>query len=456
MVVGAGWAGLSAAVHASLAGWHVTLFEAAAQPGGRARSLSVHDAQGCHHALDNGQHILIGAYTDTLALMRQVGLAPEGLLLRLPLTLVDPAGVGLRLPDLPSPWDVALGVIGAPHWQASDKLGLLVQATRWRLAGFRCDPMHTVAALCRGMPKAVMRDLIEPLCVSALNTPAERASGQVFLRVLRDALFGVRGGSQLLLPRAPLGELLPEAACAWLQARGAVVRLGHRVQRLLPAQTMTDPAAESGRPASPRWMVDDAPADRVVLALPPAEAARLVSALPDPSGSLARWADRCLQLRHEAIATVYVKPAVGQVALRLPAPMVALASSDSAPAQFVFDRQWLALGSPPRQGHGAATDQVLAFVVSASNLDRATLTQRVLQQALDQLGLPHAEVLQTVVEKRATFACTPGLERPGWLPDALHAASLRACGDHIEGPYPATLEGAVRSGRQAALMEAMS
>lgn len=452
MVVGAGWAGLSAAVHASLAGWQVTLFEAAAQPGGRARSLQARDAQGHDHALDNGQHILIGAYTDTLALMREVGLVPQDLLLRLPLTLVDPQGVGLRLPDLPAPWDVALGVMNAKHWRASDKLGLLMKATRWRLAGFRCDPALSVAALCQGMPPSVMRDLIEPLCVSALNTPAERASAEVFLRVLRDALFGVRGGSQLLLPRAPLGELLPEAACAWLQGRGAVLRMGHRVQRLLPCEALAGSSRDDA--ASARWMVDDVPADRVVLALSPAESARLVGALPDPRGCVAQWAERCLQLRHEAIATVYVKPAFGQAPLRLPAPMVALNSSEAWPAQFVFDRQWLALGCASPEGSSAASSQVLAFVVSASTLERATLTPRVLQQAHQQLGLQQAEVIQTVVEKRATFACTPGLERPGWLPDAALAASLRACGDYIAGPYPATLEGAVRSGRQAVLGEA--
>jgi predicted NAD/FAD-dependent oxidoreductase len=96
----------------------------------------------------------------------------------------------------------------------------------------------------------------------------------------------------------------------------------------------------------------------------------------------------------------------------------------------VFDRGQL--GGPPG---------LLAFVVSASNADRQTIQAQVLRQAQAQLGLA-LQAIQTVVEKRATFACTPGLVRPGQC----IAPGLIACGDYLEGPYPATLEGAVRSG----------
>jgi hydroxysqualene dehydroxylase len=84
-------------------------------------------------------------------------------------------------------------------------------------------------------------------------------------------------------------------------------------------------------------------------------------------------------------------------------------------------------------------------VISASQGEGAVLTGRVLAQADAQLGL-QLQAVQTIVEKRATFACTPGLQRPG----AVIAGGLLACGDYIAGPYPATLEGAVRSGLAAA------
>lgn len=116
--------------------------------------------------------------------------------------------------------------------------------------------------------------------------------------------------------------------------------------------------------------------------------------------------------------------------------MLALRANATEPAQFVFDRGQL--GGPAG---------LLAFVISASVGDSATLTQQVLAQAARQLGLNALEPVQTIVEKRATFACTPGLQRPA----VVVSPGLLACGDYIAGPYPATLEGAVRSGLAAAL-----
>jgi hypothetical protein len=122
----------------------------------------------------------------------------------------------------------------------------------------------------------------------------------------------------------------------------------------------------------------------------------------------------------------------------LPQPLLALRSDDTSPAQFAFDRG--KLGGP--QG-------LLALVVSASHGERAAVQTQVLRQAHLQLAPWLAgqtlQVVQTVVEKRATFACTPALCRP----PAVIAPSLAACGDYIAGPYPATLEGAVRSGLNA-------
>jgi hypothetical protein len=115
--------------------------------------------------------------------------------------------------------------------------------------------------------------------------------------------------------------------------------------------------------------------------------------------------------------------------------MLCLRSDAQNPAQFVFDRGQL--GGPAG---------LLAFVASASQGDRQVLQERTIAQGRSQLGLPNLQPLRTVVEKRATFACTPGLRRPDWR----IAPGLSACGDYVDGPYPATLEGAVRSGIRAA------
>ncbi|RYY92165.1 MAG: FAD-dependent oxidoreductase, partial [Comamonadaceae bacterium] len=238
-VVGAGWAGLAAAVAATQRGHAVVLYEAARIAGGRARALPVRLPDGSELTLDNGQHILIGAYVETLRLMERVGVVPEEALLALPLTLVHPDGQGIALPAWPSPLDAAAGIACARGWTWRDKLSLLRAAVTWQRTGFQCAPAASVADLCGSLTPRIRAELIEPLCVAALNTPAARSSGQVFLRVLRDSLFGRGhgrwGGSNLLLPRHDLGRLLPDAALGWLAAHGADVRLGQRVQAIAPA-----------------------------------------------------------------------------------------------------------------------------------------------------------------------------------------------------------------------------
>jgi squalene-associated FAD-dependent desaturase len=413
-VIGAGWAGLAAAVAATRAGHSVTVLEAARQPGGRARRLDIALPDGTTATLDNGQHILIGAYVQTLALMREVGVDPAQVLLRLPLTLRFPNGDGLVLPDWRVPLDAAWGIVTARGWTLADKLSLLRHAGGWQLRRFACDDHLTVASLCQGLRPAVLHDLIEPLCISALNTPVDRASARVFLRVLRDALFapaqGAWSASNLLLPRADLGALFPQAAVEWLQARGATVQFGQRVQAIAPS--------EAG------WHVDGQPFDAVLLAAPPWESERLVAGAGVAAPA---WLAAVAGLAHEPIATVYTMGGP-----RLPLPLLALRPGPTAPAQFAFDRGHL--GGPPG---------LLAWVVSASQGDAATLEAQVVAQARS-LGW-RVDPVKTVIEKRATFACTPALRRPS----ARIAPGLLACGDYVDGPYPATLEGAVRSALEA-------
>ncbi|MGH6639939.1 MAG: hydroxysqualene dehydroxylase HpnE, partial [Polaromonas sp.] len=384
-VIGAGWAGCAAAVEATRLGYQATLFETTRTAGGRARRVGA-TVEGQPIALDNGQHILIGAYAETLRLMTDLGVDVNTSLLRLPLTLQFPDGSGLKLPRLPAPLDAFSGILSARGWSWADKLSLLKTALGWQLKRFQCGAEQSVTDLCQGLTPGAMASLIEPLCVSALNTPAERASGQVFLRVMRDALFLESGGSNLLLPRVDLSALLPDAALAWLAAQGNAPRLGARVQSIAPAGSgwalTLDASATS----------DSCAFDGVVLACPPQEAARLV----EGSGVAAEaWLAQARGLEYEALTTVYAHAPQA----RLRQPMLALPASATAPAQFVFDRGQL--GGPAG---------LLAFVISASLGDSATLTRQVVAQAARQLGLNPLQPVQTIVEKRATFACTPGLQ----------------------------------------------
>lgn len=431
-VVGAGWAGLAAAVEAMDLGADVTLFEATRTPGGRARALPATRPDGVPLRLDNGQHILIGAYRDTLGLMQRLGIEPEQVLLGTPLSLPYPDGGGLQTPAWaarwPAPLDAVAAILTASGWSWGERLALVRASLAWQRSGFVCSPSLTVGELCRALPARAMDELIEPLCVSALNLPAAQASAQVFLAVMRDALFGQGFGrwsaSALLLPRDDLGALLPDAACRHLGAR---VRLGTRVTDLQDTESGWTLAGDG-------WSEDF---DRVIWATAASHAASTIGAATGESASsTARrdWAAQTRQLDFTAITTVYAWAPDA----RLPAPMLALRNSPDAPAQFAFDRGQLRPDDPSAQG-------VLAFVVSASEGERDELQQRVLAQAGQQLGLPNLQAIQTVVEKRATFSCTPALKRPA----TAIAPGLWAAGDYIDGPYPATIEGAVRSGLAA-------
>ena len=416
---------MAAAVSATQSGHHATVFEASRAVGGRARALNATLPDGTSAILDNGQHILIGAYTETLRLMQLVGVDTRATLLRTPLNLQFPDGSGLSLPHWPSPLDALGGMLMAKGWTWADKWSLLRAATGWQMRGFTCPPDASVAQLCHALTPRVMLTLIDPLCVSALNTPASRASGQVFLRVLQDSLFAGQGSSNLLLPTVDLGSLFPQAAAAWVQARGGAVRLGTRVERL------------DWQASSAQWHIQGEAFDAVLWATSSsfAAAALMEYAQTAPENiafSLRSWATKAQALAFEAIATVYAWSPTA----RLRQPMLSLHSAEATdtsaalPAQFVFDRGQL--GGPAG---------LLAFVVSASTGEREALQAQVLHQAQAQLGLA-LQPVQTVVEKRATFACTPALSRP---PMAI-APGLWACGDYVAGPYPATLEGAVRSG----------
>jgi squalene-associated FAD-dependent desaturase len=400
-IVGGGWAGVAAAVALAEAGHDIAVFEMAPQLGGRARSVAGEPPY------DNGQHILIGAYSESLALMRRLGIAPEQVLERLPLALPYPGEPGLRLPPGSPLLSFTRGVLAHRGWPLSARLGLLAAAGGWLARGFRCDAALSVAELCQGLPEAVKRDLVEPLCVAALNTPAPRASARVFLRVLKDALFSGAGSADLLLPRRPLSELLAEPATAWLGER---LRLSRRVQQIEPG-----------------WRVDGEAFDAVVLACTSVEAARLTADLAPG------WSARAQALRFEPIVTVYLS----SPGSALPAPMLALREGPDAPAQFVFDHGQL----------GGASGR-FAFVVSgaAAWVERGGCAEAVLAQATRELGWATPPVVDRMLtEKRATFACMPGLARP----PARIAPGLWAAGDYVEGPYPATLEGAVRAGLAA-------
>ncbi|HYR01084.1 MAG TPA: NAD(P)-binding protein, partial [Casimicrobiaceae bacterium] len=185
-VIGGGWAGCACAVVLAKNGVRVSLIEQSRSLGGRARGVALDGV-----ALDNGQHLLIGAYRRTLGLIERVhpaGRVPP-LFRRFPLTLrpfgaAAPGGVELRARRLPPPFHLASAILTARGLTLFERLALGRDFRRLARAGFRAPAGQTVAQCFAGTPLRAFAAVWEPLCISALNTPPESASAQVFANVL--------------------------------------------------------------------------------------------------------------------------------------------------------------------------------------------------------------------------------------------------------------------------------
>ncbi len=424
LIIGGGWAGLAAAVRLAQAGQRVTLLESAPHLGGRARTVERHGL-----ALDNGQHLAIGAYRETLALLNGIGVAEDRAFLRLPLCLEQYHPDGrflLAPPPLPAPLHLGMGLLTARGLPLKERLSALRLSLGWARQRFRLSPDRPLGPWLRqqGQSAASVERLWEPLCLATLNTPLEQASSAVFLRVLQDSFAHRRHDCDLLIPRRPLGEILPQPAQRFLEDHGARVHTRHRV---------TAVESEDGRVRGVR--LDDGrrmAAEGVILALPPHATARLLA----PHPPLTPLVSRLQAFHYQPITTVYLGYPQETRAPRL---MLGLGGGLG---QWLFDRR--ACGQPG----------VMAVVISAEGPHRRLSRQALGQRIAEELAahFPHWPAplwCDSLTEKRATFACTVAgaQDRPG---NSTALTGLWLAGDYTDTGYPATLEGAVRSGTAAA------
>ena len=419
-VIGGGWSGLAAAVTLAAAGRRVAVFEAAPALGGRARRVRVNDA-----ALDNGQHVLLGAYRQTLALLGMVhGAGSEHELLeRRCLHLEEPGAFRLRMPRLPAPWHVLTALLTMQGVPRQARLATIAFARRLQLARFRCTADLTVAALLVGQPEEVVRHLWEPLCVASLNTPIDRASAQIFLNLVRAAFSEHARDSDLLLPRVDLSTLFPDAAARYVTERGGEIRTGQSLAGLTAGERAI--ALDTGAAA--------APYSACVIAVGPHHLEALLSSLAAPQAAAARA--QVAAFAYEPICTVYLQyPA----ALPVSQPMLKL---DGQPGQWLFDRG--RLGGAQGLAAAVISTDVVAAGMDHESLARAIDTQ--LRRLLPQLPAPVWS--RVIAERRAGYACVAGLDRPA--PGPL-APRVYLAGDYTDPEFPATLEAATRSGVAAA------
>ena len=452
-IIGAGWAGLAAAVRLSEAGVTCTVFEASKTLGGRARRVLWQTADGCEIALDNGQHILIGAYRHTLGLLAKLGVDLDDAFERTPLRIVSTSGFELRAAMHRAPWHFVVGALKAQKLKLSERWAMASFLLRARRIAWALDQDCTVDALLDGweQPKSLSVKLWEPLCIAALNTPSEIASAQVFLNVLRDSLGAAARDSDLLLPRVDLGSLLPDAAAAFLTIRtdvASVIRLGARIQNLKLDEHRVSITSGSATDLGEVERFDGA-----ILAVPPYEAARLLTPTALRDARYRSLIASCEAFVFQPIVTAYL---LYRDAPRWPARMLSL---EPAPrfklfGQWAFDRSERLDDRDTRKSD--APRGMVAVVISAAGahreLEQSELLATIAKQLATQCGMPSQPIeARLIIEKRATFACTPALARPDVETPHSH---LVIAGDYVSEAeptthYPATLEAAVISGQRA-------
>jgi len=427
-IIGGGMAGLTAASSLAERGIKTTLFEAGSQLGGRARSVAV-EFNGQVVQLDNGQHILLGAYHETLKLLEKVGVREDQAFMRLPLMLDVKAPNGKQAfkyaaPSfLPYPLDQLIGFLSCNGLTLGERLSVVKFMLRLKKSEYRLSSDKLLKHYLESQQQSpqIIKLLWEPLCLSALNTPIHSASSKVFLNVLRDAFSGGKSNSDLLLPKVDLSQALSQPIARYIQARQGQTLINHRVKSIQQAENGYIVETKKG----------GFEFSHVIIATSTARFKNIVTELP----KLQAVAETTEAYEYQPIVTVYLQYPSDAT---LSKPMLGLTDTTS---QWVFDRGIL-----------CSQRGLMAVVISAKgkhqHLDHQTLALNVAQELQDAFPVLKKPLWhQVIAEKRATFSCNVNLSRPA---NSTLYPNLLIAGDYTYADYPATIEGAVRSGVSAA------
>lgn len=410
-VIGAGLAGLSAAVRLVERGQAVTLHEAAAQAGGRCRSF--HDAK-LDRLIDNGNHLMMTANTAVLGYLDLIAAGS---------VLTRPAAAAFPFLDLESgqSWILRPNAGRLPWWIFDPKRRIPGTSALAYMKGLKlafAGPDDRVTD-CLDTAGPLWRGFWEPMVVAVLNTPGREASARLLWHVMTETFAKGEAACRPLVAREGLGPALVEPALRYLQERGAALRFNQRLRRLdLRGEEVT--ALEFAKET-----LALGPKDRVVLALHPPAAQALLPGLDAP-------------LESHAIVNAHI---------RLPQ---APAWTFGPPAEVPFlgllggTADWLFL-----------RDDVVSLTVSAATelAERPNdeIAERLWADTAKTFGLDPREKppIRVINEKRATFAQTPAAVRRRPRPRTAWR-NLVLAGDWTDTGLPATIESAVRSGESAA------
>lgn len=443
-VIGAGWAGLAAAYRLRRDGHSVVVYEAARTLGGRARRVH---SRALDTWIDNGQHILLGAYSETQKLMEGLGLDPASLFHRERLTLESAdAQFSMHAANLPAPLHLLSAIVTARGLNVKERLLMLALTSGLRRRGWKVARGLTVAQWLRqgGQTANVIRRFWHPLCLAALNTPLDEACAQLFANVLRDSLGGAKHASDVLIPAVDLSRLWPDQVETYLAADPAGAS---SVRRGCAARELACKANGV--------QVNGEHFDAAVIACNIPSARKLIGQL-EPSVDGARYLATLAAFAFLPIATITL-----QLDRPWSLPRAMLMLSDD-PARMHFG-QWLFNRNALQQqrtvesdtADGAAAPSALLHVVVS---DARTMQQHpgediaagVVAQIIEQTSrfepMPRVMAHSIITEKRASFAATPGLLRPS---NETPWPRIWTAGDWTDTGYPAVLEGAVRSGLKA-------
>lgn len=427
-IFGAGVAGLSAASRLAYEGFTPTVYEARAYPGGRAHSLT-DAATGL--TIDNGQHIVMGCYTEFLRFIETLGLRhklEEQDAMAVP--YISPGGQrsALCAGQLPAPLHLLSGLMGFTELSHRDRLAILKFGAALRLLR-PPDPALTVKDWLRrhGQTEGAIRALWEPFCIAALNEPITTASARLLHETLRRSLFGSPDDAKILLSKVGLTELfLPEAKC-YLEAIGGSLELSAQITALLPEKDllsgfMTKQGTQK--------------ADLYVSALPYTALRNLL-----PAGTPLR--ERINPITSSGILSIHLLTDT-----RLFEEPTGFTGLLDSPIHWVFDRTDTL---PPAQD-GL---HLYAVVVSAANAWMERKSADILEALVAELArfFPAAETMQVerhlVYKSRdATFAARPETEAHRPKTTETPWKNFLVAGDWTDTGLPATLEGAADSGHR--------